>query len=162
LPNKSNVSPSRIYRQFLLWPQDRRRKSTRSDKRRDFLFVAGQQQFIYDRYDKFADLEVEARESLRSVTEDTPIGEADDNDLKKALKIVRATVKASERMQNLVNSVTDQTSQIMEDFRDEKKEEKLEAPEPVNPSKARMKYLLIPKPRSFLISVGVNSPPFRA
>jgi hypothetical protein len=107
LPKKSNVSPSEFTDNFFCDHRTYTENQPAADKRRDFLFVARRQQFIYDRYDKFADLEAEARESLRSVTEDTPIGEADDrrNDLKKALKIIRATVKASERMQNLVNSL---------------------------------------------------------
>jgi hypothetical protein len=104
-------------------------------------------QFVYNRYDKFAGLEAEARESLKGVADGTPIGEVDDrrNGLRKALKIVRATVKTSERMENMANSVADQTSQIMEDFREEE-EEKKKPLKPTNPPKARMKYLLIPKP----------------
>jgi hypothetical protein len=82
--------------------------------------------FLYNRYDKFADLEKEVQEGLKSVTGDTLIGEADAKykELKKALKIIRVTVKALERMEDLANSINTQINQIMEDFRDE--EEKLE------------------------------------
>jgi hypothetical protein len=73
--------------------------------------------FLYKRYDFFADLEKEVNEGLKGVTGDTPIGEANAKykDLKKALKFIRITVKASERMENLMNSVTAQLSQIAED-----------------------------------------------
>jgi hypothetical protein len=79
--------------------------------------------FLYNRYDKFSDLEAEINEGLKGVTGDTPIGEAEVKykDLKKALKIIRVTVKASERMENLMNSITSQLSQIMDDFREEEK-----------------------------------------
>jgi nitrous oxide reductase len=77
--------------------------------------------FLYNRYDKFSDLETEVREGLKDVSGDVPIIElnAKYKDLKKALKLIRVTVRASERMENLVNSITSQLSQIMEDFRDE-------------------------------------------
>jgi hypothetical protein len=82
--------------------------------------------FLYNRYDKFADLETEIQEGLSGVTGDTSIGEADAKykDLKKALRLVRVTVKASERMEHLVSSINAQLSQIREDFQDEKEEEK--------------------------------------
>jgi chemotaxis regulatin CheY-phosphate phosphatase CheZ len=72
--------------------------------------------FLYGRYDKFADLEREVEEGLKGVTGDTSIGEADDKyeDLKKALKLIRVTVKASERMGNLMDSINAQISQIIE------------------------------------------------
>ena len=96
--------------------------------------------FLYKRYDKFADLEKELNEGQPDTSGDTPIGEADDKhqDLKRAMKIIRVTVKASERMGNLMESITSQVGQIMEDFRDESEEsdpeksaeEKEEAPKP--------------------------------
>jgi hypothetical protein len=94
--------------------------------------------FLYNRYDKFADLEREVQEGLKGVTGDTPIGEADAKykDLKKALKLIRVTVKASGRIENLMNSITGQLSQIMEDFRDEEDEEKKsESPKPDEPAR---------------------------
>jgi nitrous oxide reductase len=86
--------------------------------------------FLYNRYDKFGDLEKEVQEGLKGVTGDTPIGEAEAKykELKKALKIIRVTVKAFERMEDLANSINTQISQIIEDFRDE--EEKPESEEP--------------------------------
>jgi hypothetical protein len=105
--------------------------------------------FLYNRYNKFADLEMEVQEGLKGVTGDTPIGEADDKykDLKKALKIIRVTVKASERMKNLMDSVTGQLSQIMEDFRDETDEDKKpESPESDKPVKGEDGKLSDPKP----------------
>jgi hypothetical protein len=87
--------------------------------------------FLYNRYGKFVDIEMEVRDGLIGVTEGTPIGEAEAKykDLKKALKIIWVTVKASERMGNLMNSITDQLNQIIEDFQDEE-EEKVKSPEP--------------------------------
>jgi hypothetical protein len=83
--------------------------------------------FLYNRYDKFADLETEVQEGLNGVTDDTSIGEADGKykDLKKALKLIRVTVKASERMDNLMSSVIAQVDQIREDFQE--KEDKPES-----------------------------------
>jgi hypothetical protein len=82
--------------------------------------------FLYNRYNKFADLETEVQEGLDGVTVDTSIGEADDRykDSKKALKLIRVTVKASERMENLVDSIAAQLSQIREDLQDEGNGEK--------------------------------------
>ena len=102
--------------------------------------------FLYNRYDKFADLEAEVQNGLKGVTWDTPIGEADAKykDLKKALKIIRVTVKVSERMENLMNSITAQLSQIAEDFRDED-----EKPEPSDSdSPAEGKSEEAPKPEA--------------
>jgi hypothetical protein len=93
--------------------------------------------FLYKRYDSFADLEKEVSEGLKGVTGDTPIGESDAKykDLKKALKLVRVTVKASERMENLMNSITAQLSQIAEDFQCEDECEKLLSEEPAEEEK---------------------------
>jgi phage-related minor tail protein len=97
--------------------------------------------FLYNRYDKFADLEKEIQEGLKGVTGDTPVGEADAKykELKRALKIIRVTVKAFERMENLVNSINVQLSQIMEDFRDEEEneEKKPESPESDKPAEGK-------------------------
>jgi hypothetical protein len=93
---------------------------------------------LYNRYDKFADLEREVQEGLKGVTGDTPIGEADARykELKRALKIIRVTVKAFERMEDLANSINTQISQIIEDFRDEEEEEqKPESPKSDEPAK---------------------------
>jgi hypothetical protein len=86
--------------------------------------------FLYNRYDKFADLEAEVREGLKGVTGDTPVKEADDKykDLKKASKLIRITVRASERMENLMDSIVSQLSQIREDFQDEDEEPESEKP----------------------------------
>jgi hypothetical protein len=93
--------------------------------------------FLYKRYDFFADLEKEINEGLKGVTGDTPIGDADAKykDLKKALKLVRVTVRASERMENLINSVTAQLSQIAEDFQCEDECEKPLKEEPAENKK---------------------------
>jgi hypothetical protein len=74
--------------------------------------------FLYNRYGKFDDLEKEVQEGLNGVTGDTSIGEADKKykDLKKTLKLVKITVRANERMENLMNSVVAQLGQIMDDF----------------------------------------------
>jgi hypothetical protein len=92
--------------------------------------------FLYNRYGKFADLETEVQEGLGGVTGDTSIGEADDRykDSKKALKLIRVTVKASERMENLMDSIAAQLSQIREDLQDEGNEEK--KPESGDPGKS--------------------------
>jgi hypothetical protein len=106
--------------------------------------------FLYNRYDKFSDLEAEVREGLKGVTGDTPIGEADAKykDLKEALKTIRVTVKASERMENPMNSIASQLTQIMDDFRDKEEEKKPEAPKsPVSdkPAEGKDERVLAPK-----------------
>jgi hypothetical protein len=80
--------------------------------------------FLYNRYDKFSDLEKEINEGLKDVSGGTPIGEADDRhkDLKKALKLVRVTVQVSGQMESLIDSVAAQLDRIMEDLRDEDEE----------------------------------------
>jgi nitrous oxide reductase len=92
--------------------------------------------FLYNRYDKFNDLEMEVEEGLKGVTGDTPIGEAEAKykDLKKALEIIRVTMNTSERMENLINSITSQLSQIMDDFREEE-EKKPESEKPAEDTK---------------------------
>jgi hypothetical protein len=92
--------------------------------------------FLYNRYGKFTDLEKEVEEGLKGVTGDTLIGEAEAKykDLKKALKIIKITVRASERMENLMNSISSQLSQIMEDFEDEDDDPE---PETDKPSEAK-------------------------
>jgi hypothetical protein len=77
--------------------------------------------FLYNRYDKFSDLEKEVDAGLKDVAEDTPAGEADArySDLKKALKIVRVTVRASSRMGSMMESIASQLEQIVEDLRDD-------------------------------------------
>jgi Lhr-like helicase len=87
--------------------------------------------FLFNRYDKFSDLEEEVKEGLKGVTDDTAIGEAHDRykDLKRALKLVKITVRVSDRMENLMNSITQQLGQIMADFEDEEDAEKEKAPD---------------------------------
>jgi hypothetical protein len=55
--------------------------------------------FLYNRYDKFSDLETEV---LEGCSRRSPVGEADerDKDLKRALKLIRVTMKASGRTEN--------------------------------------------------------------
>jgi hypothetical protein len=108
--------------------------------------------FLYNRYDKFADLEREVQEGLKGVTGDTLIGEADAKykELKRALKIIRVTVKAFERMESLANSVNTQISQIIEDFRDEEEEEQRpESPKPDEPVEDKAEESPEPKAPEF-------------
>jgi hypothetical protein len=84
--------------------------------------------FLYGRYDKFIDLEKEVNEGLKNLDDTTPIEEVEQKykDLKKALKIIRVTVKASERM----DSIATQIRSIIEDFACEDDEEKAETEKP--------------------------------
>jgi hypothetical protein len=86
--------------------------------------------FLYNRYDKFVDLENEVNEGLKDEDGDTPLDELDlkYNDLKKALKIVRVTMKAIERMDNPLESIASQVEQIMEDLQVEDEESESEEP----------------------------------
>jgi len=80
--------------------------------------------FLYNRYDKFTDLEKEVNEGLKEVSGDTPIGEADDKytDLKKALNLIKITIRAPEQMENLMDTISTQLGRIAEDLRDEGEE----------------------------------------
>jgi hypothetical protein len=51
---------------------------------------------LYNRYNKFDDIEKEIENGLVGVTLDTPIGEADDGyrDLEEALQLIKGTIKA--------------------------------------------------------------------
>jgi hypothetical protein len=85
--------------------------------------------FLYGRYDKFIDLEKEVNEGLKNLDDTTPIEEVEQKykDLKKALKIIRVTVKASERM----DSIAEQARLIIEDLAcgDDEKEPEDEKPQ---------------------------------
>jgi hypothetical protein len=86
--------------------------------------------FLYKRYDKFSDLEKEVIEGLKNTSDDTSIRDAESNynDLKRALKIIRITVRASDRMENLMASIASQVGQIMKDFAEDEEEKKEEKP----------------------------------
>jgi hypothetical protein len=85
--------------------------------------------FLYKRYDKFTDLEKEINDGLKDVTGDIFIGEADDRykDLKKALKIIQVTVKASERMDKPMKSIDPHVEKVMEDSREDEESESEES-----------------------------------
>jgi hypothetical protein len=74
--------------------------------------------FLYGRYNKFADLETELQEGLANVPDDTPIGDADDRygELKKASKLIRAFMKslACMRKEGEANSVILRSDMIRE------------------------------------------------
>jgi hypothetical protein len=90
--------------------------------------------FLYNRYGKFADLEMEVQEGVKGVTGDMPIGETDDKykDLKRASNLIHVTVGASDRMKNLMNSMSGRTG---EDFQDDDKDEKPESEKPAENAK---------------------------
>jgi hypothetical protein len=93
--------------------------------------------FLSKRYDGFVDLETEINDGLKDVTGDTSVGETDDryNALKKAMKIIRATVKAPERWDNLMKSTASQVEQVLDDLQeDEESESEESASEEEEPS----------------------------
>jgi hypothetical protein len=81
--------------------------------------------FLYKRYDKFADLEKEIDEARKGATGGALIGEIDDRykDLKTALKVIRTTANAFERMGWPVESFAPYAEQILEDFYEAEEEE---------------------------------------
>jgi hypothetical protein len=85
--------------------------------------------FLYKRYDRFADLETEINDGLKDVTGDSPVGETDDryNALKKAMKIIRVTVKVPERWDSLKESVVSQADQVMEELQEDEDPESEES-----------------------------------
>jgi hypothetical protein len=116
--------------------------------------------FLYNRYDKFSDIEMEVQGGLKEITGDTPLGEADARykDLKKALKLIRVTVRASGRMENLMDSIASQLSQIMEDFRDEEDEKKKpESPESDKSAEAKVGDEKTPEAPESVIPEAGNS-----
>jgi hypothetical protein len=74
--------------------------------------------FLYNRYNKFVDLETEFQEGLKNVGEDTSVEEAKKryDELKRALKLILITVKVAERKKELVDSIIDQIRQAREDI----------------------------------------------
>jgi hypothetical protein len=62
--------------------------------------------FLYERYNKFADLETELQEGLANVPDDTPIGDAGNRygKLKKASKLIRVFMRSLVRMRKEVTA----------------------------------------------------------
>jgi hypothetical protein len=73
--------------------------------------------FLYRRYDFFKDIEKEIENGLSDTDEPISVEESEKRykDLEKAMKIIRVTVKASER----VGSIVEQARSIIEDFENE-------------------------------------------
>jgi hypothetical protein len=78
--------------------------------------------FLHKRYNNFADLEEEISAGPAGMDGDTSVGEADDTyrDLKKAMKIVRVTVKASKRMESIIGQI----GQVIRDLEEEEDDSK--------------------------------------
>jgi hypothetical protein len=70
--------------------RERQDTAERPEALKESLEISWLMNFLYNRYDKFADLEKEVQEGLKGVTGDTPVGEADAKykDLKKALELI--------------------------------------------------------------------------
>jgi DNA-binding PadR family transcriptional regulator len=105
--------------------------------------------FLYNRYNKFADLEAEVQDGLKDVSDESLAQEAKEKfeDLKKALKIIQITAKASEHIENLMDSLSSQINQIREDLRDED-EEKSESSESDKPAEAKGEDEKSPEPEA--------------
>ena len=93
--------------------------------------------FLYNRYDKFADIDKEIEEGVNETAE-TPISEANKRfqDMKRAIKIVKVTVRASEKIEGFMGSIATQITSIIRDLEeadDEKesaeKKDEVKAPE---------------------------------
>ena len=67
--------------------------------------------FLFDRYNKFTDIEKE-------LTEDKPDGVEDNykKDLERAVKLIKITVRASDKVEGLITSVAAQIHGIMRDM----------------------------------------------
>lgn len=72
--------------------------------------------FLYGRYDKFVDIEKEILEGLKD--NDAPVSESNQKylDLRRALKIIKVTASASEKVDALMGSIADQIKSIIEDL----------------------------------------------
>jgi hypothetical protein len=76
--------------------------------------------FLSKRYDSFSDIEKEVADGVKDV-EGISIEDANEKfmELKKALKIIRATVRVSGQVEALVTSFTSQAGEILQSLKDD-------------------------------------------
>lgn len=74
--------------------------------------------FLYHRYDKFADIDKELEEGVKDSTGKTPIVEMDKKyqDMKRAVKIAKITIRASDNIEGYVNTIAAQIQSIIEEL----------------------------------------------
>jgi hypothetical protein len=86
--------------------------------------------FLYNRYGQFADIDKEIEEGVQVKTDNTPIVELDEKfqDLKRAVKIIRTTVRAYEKIEGFMGSIASQLNSIIEDLEVDDEEDE-EAPD---------------------------------
>ena len=84
--------------------------------------------FLYNRYDKFSDIDKEIEEGVDK-TGETSIPEEDNKrlqNLKRAIKIVKVTVRASEKIDGFLNSIATQITSIIRDLEADDEEKSAE------------------------------------
>jgi len=76
--------------------------------------------FLYNRYDKFADIDKEIEEGIKSLSEEAPLEEASKRyaDVKQAMKLVKVSVRASERTEEFSDSIASHIYSIMYEMKD--------------------------------------------
>ena len=79
--------------------------------------------FLYNRYDKFADIDREIEEGSAGKP---PEADKQFLDLKRAIKIVKVTVRASEKIESFMGSIATQISSIVRDLEEADEEEPAE------------------------------------
>jgi hypothetical protein len=94
--------------------------------------------FLYKRYDKFADLEKEIDEKRKNADGDAFIGKTDGGykDLKTAIKLIRTAVNTFGRTGWPVESMSVLAGQVLEDFYEAEKEGNSESPAPDKPGES--------------------------
>lgn len=81
--------------------------------------------FLYNRYGQFIDLEKEIQMGIQDSRGDTPIMELKQrfDDLKRADKIIKTTVRAAEKIEKFMGSIASQISSIAHDFENESEDD---------------------------------------
>ena len=95
--------------------------------------------FLYHRYDKFSDIDKEIEEGVKDSTGQTPIVEMNEkyHDMKRAIKIAKITVRASDNIEGYMNTIATQIQSIIQELdvvNDDDDGEKNESPESPEPS----------------------------
>jgi len=76
--------------------------------------------FLYNRYDKFKDIDEELNKGVKDLTGETCLEEADKKfqDMKRALKILKVTARASDRLSECMNTIAAQLGLIVREMQE--------------------------------------------
>ena len=74
--------------------------------------------FLYNRYEKFADIDKELEEGIKDVPDGTSVAEVDKKvqDMKRALKLIKVTVRASNKINEFMSTIATQIGSIIQEL----------------------------------------------